>query len=506
MADYYAPDPDTTSDRIRVAEPCDVPVPENAMRAMDALERYQENGLRLGGDELRSYVAHMHTCTKRHRPGARVAYNVLFKKLQEWEGGVASAYILGPVVFACYTRSSTQPGPPCTVYLFGERHDKHPGRVTVADECAGARADSAGIHIATFLSEWLKRAPGRVDLFIERGRHVSSRLVDTSTFLSDVRFKFRSCSTANWTLQQQCYYEAARVHSVDLRGIRMVLRERVCASSQRAGCSVQEAHALWMTPELYAYFKRAKEQLGDEDMESIKVQWRDRVIDLIFNVDARNALLASFFDQVKDAGDARELIDSELSRIAKAVHKIPSEDLRSRLFYGVLDKWTDSVVPALVDWFAWIRAGNRPSRDVLTAQFESFSMLFFSVFMDIYMVARMFSAFDGEQPRNLIVYAGKLHIFRVMQMLELIGFIKRAEFKTFTGSIDQMSAVDTAPPACVPARAVTNTFEYLVQPKPNLKRPFSGDSDDTKVELGGGGSRLTLCGGRAAFVGMRFIS
>jgi hypothetical protein len=412
------------------------------------------------------YFDHMTRCPKRHAPWARMGFNF-------WSGQVPTQfpfadYIQGPVKFAhlVYNVGDVRK----EVYLFGERHDRTFENTTPDTECAGfVPGTSTSMHVAIFLSEWLRRSEVFVDLFIEHPLFSSAKLQDC--FLQDLDKKMLPCLLPD---KSGCVYEAARVHSIDWNFLRShehltellppalygrfsekvelaiilgddVLLKKTTRAFRSKFNRFQES---WRTPALQRWIDWIT--LGHVEAFSLGPDYETTLAEelaakltLALQGDEVPAGWADYVGNLIRGKEEWARLRKNLSAIKPAFKRVVPALIRewsrrtSKHIISLFQRVEHNLASFQAEPIASFLGSNLAEvavQEIVDAAYGVYT-IFYNVCMDLYTIARMFkdygsSRYGPADANNLIVYAGYAHTDVYVKALRAVGFKATMRIRT----------------------------------------------------------------------------
>jgi hypothetical protein len=394
------------------------------------------------------YFDHMTRCPKRHAPWARMGFNF-------WSGQTPTQfpfadYIRGPVKFAhlVYNVGDVRK----EVYLFGEVHDRTFENTTPETECAGfVPGTSTSMPVTIFLSEWLRRSEVFVDLFLEHPRFSVVKFKEG--FLNDLAHKMLPCLMPD---KSGCAYEAARVHAIDWNALRnhrraskvlprvlyrQLLKKVAYATSVDNTALLQKAkrafrsnfdrfQEAWRTPASQRWITwieadQVERFVPGADYETTLAEELATKMTLALQDDE---VSAAWDDQIYDAVEGKQ----ELQRLRKNLSAI--KPAFKPVVPALIRVWSRSTSKEIMKFFEEVEHSlasfdTNPQDAVQRILFFALEVydVFYSVFMDLYFIARMFknygsSRYGPADANNMIVYAGYAHTDDYVNALSAVGF------------------------------------------------------------------------------------
>lgn len=300
--------------------------------------------------------------------------------------------VAGPVsLTAQYSKSLNK-----WVYIFGDIHKKE--SVCVPEN---------SIHIQELIQKMIDNSDSIVDVYLESAflqkdtkRDLQPRMF-TFSYILDVEKNFEACLRSQ---NKEC--KNARFHYTDVR----------------SGTPSTEINALTdLSDTLSLYFKYENRIMEKEDPElrkpflSIITKQLQTILQIIKNKNARTLILKILQD-LKITKQLKNISDPSIAK-ALETHYLP---LLFTKFPFSDQELIQDIYETLVQ-----ENGDEPSGILLDALIDLHkSLLFFEMlFMDLYLMARLFRSFSKTAPGNKnIIYAGERHVQSYRRVLEKLGF------------------------------------------------------------------------------------
>lgn len=477
-------------------EPCNVPLPRTpsmgfiqrtvqqlgagAALLLPVVRNSLEKEQLAANDSTRAYFAHVNTCPMRHPWWVRLACNQMFPPPSR----PLATFLLGPVSY--YYLTYNKQGVHKEVYLFGELHNSNMSNTRAVVACPGYDPRTSTVDILSiFLTRWLKTSVAFIDLFIENPRGVHRFELEDS-FMNDTAKKLRPCIVPD---KRSCYYESVRVHAIDWPVLRYAKNplgaahvelqrsmQQPAASEIQAAVEseVQAAAASGIQAALERFRGAVRHDLAAVECAALDTAWaalHEALLERRDKFELSDAALTEFQECFRVSMEAVMSSDgvppawstlysplvaragAELDRLRKNIRAVRASDpggFADAAFSRVILYWASTLSVYMSRYLSNLYAlllhmdaatapptfdTVNPLVDAVAASLRTLIILFGSIFVDLYGMARMLKrfnfvgreAFGPAYAYNIIMVAGDKHIQRMKNTLISLGFELQAE-------------------------------------------------------------------------------
>lgn len=304
------------------------------------------------------------------------------------------------------------------IYVFGENH--YPN-----NNCSIVSKNSRAVF--DFIKMNIENIPKFMDLFIEttyldKGGKYYNKNDNNITTLINFETEYHNCLYSNNL--KNCQIPNVRIHNTDIRRSYQIKRPfipYILDIVYRIEKAVRDKNIEMYKNQLKLYKELIENKENEHNVNNYKLKSSSN------NIDQLILLFQSFYPYLKILKQQQTLSQN----VKDVLNNYMKEEFASinlkYLDFTFIDKIISKLPKDILPIFG---------QNTMLSEITSSNLKFESVFMDIYLMARVFRKFEqknyqnSNQPENIIIYVGDVHAKNYRKILNRLKF--KLEFKSFS--------------------------------------------------------------------------